>query len=443
MGEKAPRRWYPTLMIVMCIKLILQAAISFRAAPKSIHIAFSSFVAVKNQAIPTYKSISRWLTQVGLYKLNCLKEQATDWALIIDNSVQIGSHKFLVILGVRLSKFQGRALTFEDMEMLVMEIHEKSDTESVCKALEKAQKKVGKVAMVCADDGPDLRGGIALFCKEHNVGRVFDIIHKIGTFLKKFLEKDPEWQAFTCAAAEAKRKMQQTQAAHLAPPNQRTKSRFLNIEILTHWGIDILAALESPKHPNKALIEKYCGWIRQHKELLERLKQMALISQKARQHIRERGICATTGDQIDTVLERATELSNFNEQACEYAGMLIDFCREQSKIVPVGQVWIGSSEIIESLFGKLKSLEQDQSKGGFTSLVLAAAACVGKVDANIVSAAMRQISTADVDTWTKEQIGQTVLSKRREALGSWRKPKRTGDIIHEQAGILLRDAAGF
>jgi hypothetical protein len=46
---------------------------------------------------------------------------------------------------------------------------------------------------------------------------------------------------------------------------------------------------------------------------------------------------------------------------------------------------VGSSEVIESLFGKLKSLEQDQSKEGFTSLILGDAACVGKADADIVS----------------------------------------------------------
>ena len=40
-----------------------------------------------------------------------------------------------------------------------------------CKlGLEKAQSKVGKVAMVCADDGPDLRGGVRLFCKKYRVG---------------------------------------------------------------------------------------------------------------------------------------------------------------------------------------------------------------------------------------------------------------------------------
>ena len=123
--------------------------------------------------------------------------------------------------------------------------------------------------------------------------------------------------------------------------------------------------------------------------------------------------------------------------------MLIDFFHEQSKVVPVGQVWVGSSEIIESLFGKLKSLEQDQSKGGFTSLVLGVAACVGKVNGDIVSAAMRQVSTADVDAWTKERMGSTLLSKRRKAIGSWRKKNRTKNIMHEQAGVSLMDVAGF
>jgi len=443
MGEKAPRCWYPILMIILCIKLVLQAAISFRAAPKAIHIAFSQFDAVKNQVIPSHKTISRWLTQIGLYKLNCPKQQANDWALIVDNSIQIGPHKLLVILGVRLSKLQGKALTFDDMEPLVMELHIRSNEKTVCKALEKAQNKVGKVATICADDGSDLRGGIALFCKKYKIDRVFDITHKIGTFLKKIFKKDLEWQAFASAAAEAKKKMQQTQAAHLAPPNQRTKSRFLNIEILVHWGVDIIEALNDPSHPDKVLLEEYCGWIHRYKPLIERLKQIASIGQNVRQHVREYGIHKTTGDQVDALLEKVMEPYEHNSQACQYAGMVIDFLHEQSKVVPLGQIWIGSSEIIESLFGKLKSLEQDQSKGGFTSLVLGAAACVGKVDVDVVKAAMDQIRTADVDEWTKEQLGPTLLSKRRKALGSWRKNNLSKDIGCELAGIILGEAVGF
>lgn len=442
MGEQAPRRWYPSLLVLMCIRLVLQATISFRAAPKAIHIAFSGFAAISKKRIPSYKTIARWLTQIGLYKLNSSKEQANDWALIVDNSVQIGQHKLLVVLGTRLSKFKRKALAYEDVEVLVMEVHKKSDSERVCKALEKAQYRVGKVVMVCADDGSDLRGGIACFCEKYNVGRVFDIVHKIGTFLKRFLEKDPKWQAFTSMAAIAKKRMQQTEAAHLVPPNQRTKSRFLNIEILVSWGSDIISALANPLHPDKKLLEKYCSWVLQHKELLERLKQIDLISCSVRNYIREQGFCATTGDQIETILEEAIEHSDYNGDACEYAGMLIDFCREQSKLVPLGQVWIGSSEVIESLFGKLKALEQDQSKGGFTTLILGMAACVGKIDITTVQAALKQIKIDDVRAWGKQELGTTLLTKRRKTLGTWKK-KRRKKREQNPTGESLGEAMGF
>lgn len=443
MGEKAPRCWYPILMIIMCIRLVLQAAISFRAVPKTIHIALSQFDAVKNQPIPSHKSITRWLTRIGLYKLNHPKERAEDWALIVDNSIQIGIKKCLVVLGVRLSKLQKKALSFEDMEMLAMELHDESDEKNVCQTLEKAQQKVGKVVMICADDGPDLRSGIESFCKKHGVGRVFDTIHKIGTFLKKFFENDSEWQAFSSAAAEAKKKMQQTPAAHLMPPNQRTKSRFLNIEILVRWGIDIMMALEIPNHPDQELLEQYCGWIRHYKGLINRLKQFDLISRRVRQHVRENGLSATTGKQVETLLGSVMELLEFSLEACQYAGRLIDFFVEQSKIVPLGQVWIASSEIVESLFGKLKCLEQDQNKGGFTSLVLGAAACIGRLDVEIVREAMVQIKTRDVEVWVDEQLGATLLSKRRRALGGWRKKKRLKKVGQEPTGMFLGNAVGF
>ena len=137
------------------------------------------------------------------------------------------------------------------------------------------------------------------------------------------------------------------------------------------------------------------------------------------------------------------ESLDLNTDACQYAGMLLDFLHEQSKVVPIGQVWIGSSEIIESLFGKLKCLEHDQSKGGFTSLVLGVAACVGKVDVDVVRAAIKKVRTADVDAWMQEHLGATLLSKRRKALGSWRKKNSPKNMEQESTGVSLRKVVGF
>jgi len=442
-GEKAPRRWYSVLMIIMCLRLVVQAAIPLRAAPKAVHIVLADRAAVKDKPIPTHTTLKRWLAQVGLHKLQSPKKCADDWALLVDNSIQAGTQKCLVILGCRLSILEGRALTLEDMEVLGVELHSNCDADTVCKALERAQQRVGKVAMVCADDGPDLRRGVALFTAKHNVGRVFDVTHKIGTFLKKELESDREWLAFTVAAALAKKKMQQTEAAHLAPPNQRTKSRFLNIDVLTRWGIDVIAALNNPNHEDKVLLELYCSWVRQHEGLIERLKQFDLISRHAREHIRNQGLCSTSGESLLTLMTLITGPLDFHLAACQYAGQIIDFVSEQALMVPSGQIWIGTSEILESMFGKLKGLERDQSKGGFSSLVLGAVACVGKFDAETVSAAMAAVTTKDVEAWVKKEIGETFFSKRRKALGAARRGRIRKKIIPKQAGISEGEAMGF
>ena len=423
----------------MCIKLILEASISFRAAPKAIYVMFSQFVAVQKQRIPSYKTIVRWLTIVGLYKLNRTKEKSNDWALIVDNSIQIGTQKCLVILGTMLSNFHGKALTFKDMEPLVIELHDRSDASTVNKALEKARQKVGEVEMICSDDGTDLRGGISLFCEKYHAGRVLDITHKVATFLKKILENDLAWQSFCTEAAETKRKMQQTPGAHLVPPNQRTKSRFLNIECLTGWAVNVIEALEKADLPDKNMLWLHCGWILKYKELIGRLKQFVLIGQTVRQYIREKGFHKNTAIEV----EKAFDLLCLDADGYQYAGMIIDFLEEQSAIVPENRVWIGSSEIIESLFGKMKHLEQDQSKGGFTSLILAAAACVGTVDAAIVFEAMKQVKIKDVKIWIENQIGSTLMSKRRKVFGSCLRKRLAKIVGYESAGIIERNAICF
>lgn len=454
MNSKPSRCWFSTFIVVTCIRLILYCSISFRAVPKALNVIFTQIPGLKNHSIPSDKSINRWLTRVGLYKLNTPKEIADDWAFIIDNSIQVGTQKCLLILGVRLNSVKWKSLTFENVEVISMDILESSDKNNIFQALEKAQEKVGKVAMVCADDGPDIRGGVDLFCNKYNIGRVFDTIHKIGTFLKADLEEDPQWKSLISKISQAKKKMQQTAAAHLMPPNLRSKSRFLNIDILIKWLIDAMFILTSPNHPDSPLLKKYCGWLLKYRTFIEFLRQLDIINKHVRQFIRDYGLSSNTGEHIENLLEDVLKSVSYDERACQYAGKLIDFFHTQSKIVPSNQVWLGTSEIIEALFGKLKFLEQDQHKGGFTSLVLAMAACTGSLESTVISDALEKIKTKDVNDWVKSTIGETHLSKRRKSLGGWRKKIRKNkkkervidfDIenVQESAGNHLVKIDGF
>ena len=59
-----------------------------------------------------------------------------------------------------MSKLESWPLTFEDVEVVLIELHDEGGQQAICQMMEKAQERVGKVVSVCADDGPDLRSGI-------------------------------------------------------------------------------------------------------------------------------------------------------------------------------------------------------------------------------------------------------------------------------------------
>ena len=88
---------------------------------------------------------------------------------------------------------------------------------------------------------------------------------------------------------------------------------------------------------------------------------------------------------------------------------------------------LGSSEVIESVFGKLKNLEQDQVKSGFTAMLLSLAAVVSKTSQDVIQKALETVPTKKVFEWYEENIGQSVQSKRKEILSLVRKPEQKWD----------------
>ena len=88
---------------------------------------------------------------------------------------------------------------------------------------------------------------------------------------------------------------------------------------------------------------------------------------------------------------------------------------------------MGSSEVIESVLGKLKRLEQDQAKSGFTGLLLSVGAMVSSTTSDIILQALESVPTKKVLTWCKEMLGRSVQAKRQRALTSHGKSEQKWD----------------
>ncbi len=74
----------------------------------------------------------------------------------------------------------------------------------------------------------------------------------------------------------------------------------------------------------------------------------------------------------------------------------------------------GSTEILESSFGRLKAMEGSQSKSGFSSFVLVWAALFGTTTMTTIKDAMLTVPTKLVHRWVNENLGLTVQSKRTQ-----------------------------
>jgi len=190
--------------------------------------------------VPHWTSGRLWLMRLGHAMLRAEKTPADDWAWLIDHSVQIGQEKCLVILGIRLSRPppRGQCLRHEDMELIELAPAKSWTRSQVDAALEKAADTAGHVPRVIVDDhGVDLHGGVELFRRRHrqtsegkaSAVEIYDAKHKAACLLRRLLENNPRWQAFTSHLGQSGCAVQQTELAFLTPAAPRPKARFMNL----------------------------------------------------------------------------------------------------------------------------------------------------------------------------------------------------------------------
>ena len=325
---------------------------------------------------------------------------------------------------------KGRSLQYQDLEPIDLLPVETSTGEVVWKQLEKIAAKTGVPRAIVSDSGSDLKSGIAQFCDQHDTCvSLYDIKHKTACLIKAELTQDEDWQAFIQQAAQTKKQLQQTALSYLKPPNQRSKARYMNIEILLRWGIETLKILSSGKNFNETEQPQLpkLEWLKNYQGKLPEWDELLQVTFLTEQSVRLEGF-TREGYQI---LER-----QFQEQHPElkYApaitlkSNLIAFVKTQGKVCKENERLLGSSEIIESVFGKQKYLERDYAKEGFTSLILGIGAFVGTLTVDDVKEALVSTPVKKVVKWCKDELGETLQSKKNIAYSDVRKGTKT-DLI--------------
>jgi hypothetical protein len=408
---------YPLGVVQRFLSMVIDKGASFRCAAGALGLLLPP--AGPEEGSPEWSTGRLWLLRVGLAALARPKVIADDWVLMIDHSVQIGRYKCLVILGIRLADFTiARPLEHRDMELIDLVPMESATKHTVAVSLEEAAAKTGVPRAILSDHGADLHGGIEIFRQQHpETSELYDVKHKAACLLKARLERDEQWKQFASLSGQAKFATQQTDVACLVPPSQRSKARFMNLGDLVKWGSETLALLDDPSllkglPVSPEQVRSKLGWLAEFRDSLAKWSAYHDVVERTLDFVRCRGIYVGAGQDLANALPPVSD-----EAANQLREELIAFVTAESLKARTGEILPGTTEVLESCFGKLKALEDGQSKSGFTGLVLSLGAMVSTWTAETIGKALEQFSVRDVKNWCRAKLGTSVQSQRRQAYG--------------------------
>jgi hypothetical protein len=123
--------------------MVLSGGVGFRACSAVVDVLRDRFGQLS--AAPTANTVQSWLLRIGLHELQRPKERADDWVLLIDHTLQLGTWKCLVMVGIRQSAWQRleRPLSHHDLTLLDLKPVQKADGDHVEERLEAVAKQVG------------------------------------------------------------------------------------------------------------------------------------------------------------------------------------------------------------------------------------------------------------------------------------------------------------
>jgi hypothetical protein len=370
---------------------------------------------------PSINTGKAWILKFGYYKLMLeAKQKAKDLMWIMDHTIQMGKEKCLVVLGIPAKDLpKDRALIYKDVEVIDLQPVPTSTGKIVYQQSKELAKEVGFPHAVISDMGSDIKNGILKLIEiSPDTVHVYDLKHKIAILVKRTLEPDKQWAEFKKFANWIVKKLQNTTSAGYRPPAQRNKARYMNIEKLVKWAEQILIKYENLKQqkektPEEIKLETILADIIKFEEDIKAWSEMVNIISTIERFMNIHNLQSDSYKKFHELHRNKLEQLQ-TPTAKNLASQILDFIKEQQKVCKKDERLLHSSEILESLFGKFKWLEKEQSNASFTNLLLAIPAMTSEITKSVVKIAMEKVDELLIKEWTKEKIGITIQAQRRE-----------------------------
>jgi hypothetical protein len=428
LGEAPPGMQYGSGLIEVCVNLARELGLR-----PTIHALKIFFRWLKVEvAIPVYQALRTWMQRLGLDRMQHAR-RADGGVWLTDHTNQIGKEKVLAVLRVPDDRPRDAGpLRQEELEVLAVVPGETWKRADVLEVFRATAERCGVPRAIESDGAPELQEPIGTLGEilPQTAGKspntplaIRDPKHFLANQLEALLTRDPAWQEFTKQLGGTRSAVQQTELAHFTPPPFKTKARFMNLAATLRWANTVRWHWDQPESESRRGItaermQDKLGWLRDFAPHLREWQACQDVVDTALTFLNSRGLFRGATQQLQKLVAKLAE----HPLCQQLIPGLVKFVQGyEDQLQPREQLPM-STEILESCFAKYKQLEQQHSKGGFTSLLLTFPVLLRPTTAKEITASMKRVKVADIHAW-KQQHLPTTLTSRRQLLYREAKPK--------------------
>jgi hypothetical protein len=153
-------------------------------------------------------------------------------------------------------------------------------------------------------------------------------------------------------------------------------------------------------------------WVLAYREILPEWAQTIAVSKTVQTVLKTQGLSRVAPAQARAELAALEPLA---APVADFRTALLEHVEQEAAKLPEGATWLASSDIIESVFGHYKTFAARGPLKEVGRMVLLIPAFLSELSAPAIREAMTSVRGIDVEQWVEDNIGLSMLARRRRA----------------------------
>ena len=385
-----PGHTYPAQLIALAVFIVVHANGSLRCAAKT--VGFVAKLMGWPHGTPSHTSVRRWVARCGLYQLEHAAHKAGEYVAILDESIQIGREKLLLMLGVKIedSRSHSAPLTGADVEVLGVEVQQSWTGEDIADFIRRNLTRLPEIniSYFITDGGNNLAKALRIL----RFDAVSDCTHVMMNAVKKLLKDDAVLSQLCAEIGQLRRKLMLTAEGYLLPPSLRDKDRFLRIFSIVQWVNRIDAMWQKLPQSSRDKLH----FIQPAQPRVQCMGQLKTLVEITASVLKGAGLSTVSLARWEQHISDYTAKNELTGEAQAFIQTIRNYFASHASLAKKYGRLLCCSDIIESTFGRYKN------KGGtpvISADVLAIPLYATDISPQLILKALSTVPYNAVDHW--------------------------------------------